>query len=130
MILYKEARLAYRHAENSNDVDALKRAREELDALMLFRGAMGTAYRVLLPLLEFEREINPIDLSKVVLTHHHLRDLGTKTHDLNQAKSLPIPGPGPGGGGVQDKDRLELAEIIAKLNELFSGERSDTDKET
>ena len=37
-----------------------------------------------------------MDLSKVVLTHHHLRN-----------------------GGVQDKDKVELAEIIAKLNEIF-----------
>jgi type I restriction enzyme R subunit len=29
---------------------------------------------------------------------------------------------------VQDKDKVELAELIAKLNELFSGELSDNDK--
>jgi type I restriction enzyme R subunit len=36
----------------------------------------------------------------------------------------------PGGGGVQDKEKAELAEIIAKLNDLFSGELSDSDKVT
>ena len=85
-------------------------------------------YKALLPLLEFEREINTVDLSKVVLTHHHLRNLGTKKLDLTQGDSLPIPGMAPGGGGVQDKDKVELAEIIAKLNELFSGELGDNDK--
>jgi type I restriction enzyme R subunit len=47
-------------------------------------------YKALLPLLEFEREINTVDLSKVVLTHHHLRDLGTQNLDLLKRKSIPI----------------------------------------
>jgi type I restriction enzyme R subunit len=152
MSLHKDARLAYRQADEINDGDALKRAKDELDALTLFRSDMGTYgrfytflsqifdyantglekralfYKALLPLLEFEREINTVDLSKVVLTHHHLRNLGTKTLDLTQGDSLPIPGMAPGGGGVQDKDKVELAEIIAKLNEIFSGELSEGDK--
>jgi hypothetical protein len=49
-------------------------------------------YKALLPLLEFEREINTVDLSKVVLTHHHLRNLGTKKLDLTLGDGLPIPG--------------------------------------
>jgi type I restriction enzyme R subunit len=84
-------------------------------------------YKALLPLLEFEREINTVDLSKVVLTHHHLRNLGTKTLDLQPGETIPIPGMGPGGGGVHDKHKAELAEIIAKLNAIFSGELSDND---
>ena len=152
MTLHQQARLAYRQAEDSNDGDALKRARDELDALTLFRSDMGTYvrfytflsqifdyansglekralfYKALLPLLEFEREINTVDLSKVVLTHHHLRDLGTKKLDLKQGESIPIPGMAPGGGGVQEKNKAELAAIIAKLNELFSGDLSDNDK--
>jgi type I restriction enzyme R subunit len=152
MTLYKQARLAYRHAEEVNDDDVRKRAKDELDALTLFRSDMGTYvrfytflsqifdyansgiekraifYKALLPLLEFEREINTVDLSKVVLTHHHLRNLGTTTLDLTQGDSLAIPGMAPGGGGVQEKDKVELAEIIAKLNELFSGELGDNDK--
>jgi type I restriction enzyme R subunit len=154
MNVYKEARLAYRHAEEINDADALKHAKEELDALRLFRSDMGTYvrfytflsqifdyantgiekrsifYKALLPLLEFEREINTVDLSKVVLTHHHLRNLGTKKLNLAQGDSIAIPSLAPGGGGVQDKDKVALAEIIAKLNDLFSGEISDNDKVT
>jgi type I site-specific restriction-modification system R (restriction) subunit len=152
MTLHKEARLAYRQAEDINDGDTLKRAKDELDALTLFRSDLGTYgrfytflsqifdyantglekramfYKALLPLLEFEREINTVDLSKVVLTHHHLRDLGTRKLDLKQGASPAIPGLAPGGGGVQDKNKVELAEIIAKLNELFSGELGDNDK--
>jgi type I restriction enzyme R subunit len=152
MTLYKQARLAYRQAEESNDQDALNNAKEELQALTLFRSDLGTYirfytflsqifdynntglekramfYKALLPLLEFEREINTVDLSKVVLTHHHLRDLGTQKLDLQKGKSIPIPGLGPGDGGVQEKEKAELAAIIAKLNEIFSGELTDNDK--
>ncbi len=143
MTLHKQARLAYRQAEESNDQDALNNAKEELQALTLFRSDLGTYvrfytflsqifdynntglekramfYKALLPLLEFEREINTVDLSKVVLTHHHLRDLGFQKLDLQQGKSIPIPGLGPGDGGVQEKEKADLAEIIAKLNEIF-----------
>ncbi|MFO0018013.1 MAG: UvrB domain 3-containing protein, partial [Synechococcaceae cyanobacterium] len=154
MTLHKQARLAYRQAEASNDQDALKRAKDELNALLLFRSDLGTYvrfytflsqifdynntglekralfYKTLLPLLEFEREINTVDLSKVVLTHHHLRDLGAQNLDLQKGKSIPIPGLGPGGGGVKEKEKAELAAIIAKLNEIFSGELTDNDKVT
>jgi type I restriction enzyme R subunit len=154
MTLYKEARLAWRQAEAINDGEARQRAKEELDALTLFRSDMGAYgrfytflsqifdyantglekralfYKALLPLLEFEREINTVDLSKVVLTHHHLRDLGTRKLDLKQGETIPIAGMAPGGGSVQDKDKAELAEIIAKLNDLFGGELSDGDKVT
>ncbi|MCX5950551.1 MAG: DEAD/DEAH box helicase family protein, partial [Cyanobacteria bacterium] len=145
MTLHKQARLAYRQAEEINDGEASKRAKDELDALMLFRSDMGTYgrfytflsqifdyantglekramfYKTLHPLLEFEREINTVDLSKVVLTHHHLRNLGTKKLDLTQGDRLLIPGMAPGGGGVQDKQKAQLAEIIEKLNQIFNG---------
>jgi type I restriction enzyme R subunit len=145
MTLHKQARLAYRQAEEVNDSEASKRAKDELDALTLFRSDIGTYgrfytflsqifdyantglekramfYKALLPLLEFEREINIVDLSKLVLTHHHIRDLGTKKLDLKLGESIPIPGMAPGGGGVQDKQKAQLAEIIEKLNQIFSG---------
>ncbi|MEA5392138.1 type I restriction endonuclease [Cyanobium gracile UHCC 0139] len=152
MNAYKEARLAFRQAEEINDVDGLKAARDELAALALFRSDMGTYVRLytflsqifdyantglekramffkrLLPLLEFEREVNTVDLSKVVLTHHHLRDLGQKKLDLEKGEAVPIPGIAPGGGSVQDKQKALLSEIIAKLNDLFTGDLSDDDK--
>jgi type I restriction enzyme R subunit len=40
MTLHKEARLAYRQAEAINDGKAGKRAKDELDALTLFRKAI------------------------------------------------------------------------------------------
>ena len=154
MTLHKEARLAYHHAEETNDSEGMKGAKEELDALNLFRSDIGTYvrfynflsqifyyantglekramfFKALLPLLEFERENNTIDVYKVVLTHYHLRDLPPKKLDLAQGGGIAIPGMAPGGGGVQDKEKADLAEIIAKLNDLFSGELSDSDKVT
>jgi type I restriction enzyme R subunit len=141
--LHKQARLAYRHAEEINDSEGMKRAKEELDALILFRSDMGTYvrfytflsqifdyanttlekrflfYKTLLPLLDFERDGTTVDLSKLMLTRYHLGDLGNQKLDLKKGDAIPIPGLGPGGGGVQNKEKAELAEIIAKLNEIF-----------
>ena len=64
----------------------------------------------------------------MVLTHHHLRDLGQKKLDLQQGEAVPIPGIAPGGGAVQDKQKAMLSEIIAKLNDLFTGDLSVDDK--
>ena len=85
--------------ENSN---ATKNTQDELDALILFKQDMGafqrlytllsqefnygnTAiekrsifFRYLLPLLDFGRERDKIDFSKVVLTHHNLKNKGTE----------------------------------------------------
>jgi hypothetical protein len=48
--------------------------------------------------------------------------------DLKQGAAVAIPAMAPGGGGVQEKDKVQLEEIISKLNELFSGDLSDSDK--
>ena len=98
MHAFKEARLAKRNAEDAGEPDGINKAKDELDALTLFRSDMGTYvrfyiflsqiydygntslekramfYKRLLPLLEFEREVPTVDLSKVVLTHHTLRN--------------------------------------------------------
>lgn len=154
MNAYRQARLARRHAEEINDPDAIKAAKDELDALTLFRSDMGTyvrfytflcqifdygntalekramVFKRLLPLLEFEREVATVDLSKVVLTHHHLRNKGQRRLDLAQGDAEKLAGLNPGGGSVQDKEKALLSEIIAKLNDLFTGNLTDEDKIT
>ena len=81
MTAFKEARSKFKTAEDFNDEDSKQQAKEEMDALTLFRSDMGTYVRFytflsqvfnyentayekrgmffkrLLPLLEFERDI-------------------------------------------------------------------------
>ena len=152
MNAHQEARQKHKNAESFNDEDAMNQAKEKMDALILFRSDMGTYVRFytylsqvfnyentayekramffkrLLPLLEFERDIPEIDLSKVILTHHHLKNQGLKRLDLTEGEVIQIPGMKPGYGSVHDKDKVILAEIIEKLNELFIGDLTDDDK--
>jgi type I restriction enzyme R subunit len=64
----------------------------------------------------------------VVLTHHTLRNKGQQKLDLRQGEAVQLAGLAPGGGSVQEKEKALLSAIIAKLNELFTGDLSDADK--
>ena len=150
---YKAARDSLQAAADRHDEAATKAARDELDSMTLFKNDMGaylrlytflsqifdygnTAiekraifYKRLLPLLEFGREREGIDLSKVVLTHHHLRDLGRRALPLSEGEAPKLePITEAGSGSVQEKEKARLAEIIEKVNDLFEGELSDNDK--
>lgn len=146
---YREAQQRQAEALTRDDQRAVKDAQDEQNALLLFRADMGafvrlytflsqifdygnTAiearaifYRRLVPLLEFGRQRETVDTSKIVLTHHKLTDRGTRT--------LPLGGMGEklqaiydaGSGSVQEKERALLAEIIAQVNDLFHGDFSD-----
>jgi type I restriction enzyme R subunit len=130
-----------------------KAAQDELNALILFKSDMGayirlytflaqifdygnTAiekraifYKRLLPLLEFGREREGIDLSKVVLTHHHLKNLGTQPMPLGEGKTPELyPISEAGSGSVQEPQKAYMAEIIEKVNDLFDGELTEQDK--
>jgi len=150
---YKAAQAALAAAKAKADATATKTAQDELDALVLFKGDLGAYLRLytflsqifdygntgiekraiffkrLLPLLEFGREREGIDLSKVVLTHHDLKDQGKRNLPLSAGDTPKIdPLTGAGGGSVQDKDKALLREIIEKVNDLFVGELTDQDK--
>ncbi|MES2879529.1 MAG: type I restriction endonuclease [Pseudomonadota bacterium] len=150
---YQAAQAALKLAQDKQDAKAIKAAQDELDALVLFKGDMGaylrlytflsqifdygnTAiekralfYKRLLPLLEFGRERSGIDLSKVVLTHHHLKNKGTAAMPLGQGDTPKLaPITEAGSGSVQEKEKAWLAEIIEKVNDLFEGELTDQDK--
>jgi len=130
-----------------------KASRDELDAIVLFKTDMGAYlrlytflsqifdygntgiekraifYKRLLPLLEFGREREGIDLSKVVLTHHHLSDQGKRTLPLGTGEIPKLdPITEAGSGSVQEKEKALLNEIIEKVNDLFQGELTDQDK--
>jgi type I restriction enzyme R subunit len=150
---YKAAQAMLADAKAKRDATATKAAQDELAALVLFKGDLGAYirlytflsqifdygntgiekraifYKRLLPLLEFGREREGIDLSKVVLTHHDLKDQGKRNLPLGQGESPKIdPLTGAGGGSVQDKEKAFLREIIEKVNDLFDGELTDQDK--
>ena len=150
---YKAAQAALKSAKDKHDDKATKAAQDELDALVLFKSDLGAYvrlytflsqifdygntgiekraifYKRLLPLLEFGREREGIDLSKVVLTHHDLKDQGKRNLQLSAGETPKIdPLNGAGGGSVQDKEKAFLKEIIEKVNDLFEGELTDQDK--
>lgn len=150
---YKASQQARAAAAEQKNADAEQAAKDTLDALVLFKGDMGTFvrlyaflsqifnygntdiekrflfYKRLIPLLEFGRERDAVDLSKVVLTHHNLRNTGKRALDLKQGEAPKLPAMDEvGTGAVQDKDKVLLDEIIQKVNGLFEGELTDEDQ--
>ena len=148
---YQAARKSWQDAQALKDTKAAQEAQDEMNALQLFKRDLGTFMRVyaflsqifdygntdvekraiffrrLLPLLEFGREREGVDLSKVVLTHHKLKNQGKRDLPLGVGQALP-PMADTGEGQVQAKEKARLAEIIEKVNTLFEGELSDEDK--
>ncbi|RQR51443.1 type I restriction endonuclease subunit R [Burkholderia sp. Bp9126] len=140
-------------AEGQHDDKAAQAAKDTLDALVLFKNDMGAFvrlysflsqifdygntdiekrflfYKRLIPLLEFGRERDTVDLSKVTLTHHSLRNTGRQPLNLGhgEAPKLP-PMDAVGSGAVQEKEKAFLDEIIQKVNGLFDGELTDDDQ--
>jgi type I restriction enzyme R subunit len=150
---YKQALANFRAAQARQDSKAADEAKNEMDSLILFKRDMGTFQRVytflsqiynyentavesrtifykrLLPLLEFGREREEIDLSKVQLTHHNLKNKGKQAMILNEGEKPKLqPLTETGSGSVQEKEKALLAEIIAKVNDLFEGELTEDDK--
>lgn len=150
---FKEAKEAYKQAEELKNPKGVELAKLELDAFTMFKSDMGAFLRLyaflsqifdygnteiekrsiffkyLLPLLEFGREREGIDLSKITLTHHSLKSLGKKHMPLNDGDKPKLePMTEVGGGQIQEKQKALLNEIIQKVNDLFEGELTDQDK--
>jgi type I restriction enzyme, R subunit len=150
---YKAAQDRKKAVIAKDDSNAAEDAQNEMNTLILFKHDMGafqrmyaflsqifdygnTAiekryifYKRLIPLLEFGREREGLDLSKVVLTHHNLKAEGKRTLALVDGEYPKLtPMEGAGSGQVQEKEKAYLAEIIAKVNDLFEGELSDDDQ--
>ena len=86
-------------------------------------------YKHLLRLLDFGREREGIDLSKVVLTHHTLKSQGKQSLPLKEGENPKLePLSEAGGGSLHEKQKALLAEIIQKVNDLFEGELTDGDR--
>jgi type I restriction enzyme R subunit len=151
---YKHAQQQLIAARARHDTKTAENAQNKLNALVLFKADLGTYQRIyaflsqifdygntaiekrywffkrLLPLLEFGREREEIDLSNVILTHHHLKNLGKRALPLPGDDDYPTLDPlsGAGSGMVQQKEKAWLYEIIARVNDLFEGELTDDDK--
>ena len=150
---YKAALERLAAAEARNESKAAEDAKGELEALVLFKHDVTTFqrlyvflsqifdygntdiekrfvfYRRLLPLLEFGREREGLDLSRILLTHHNLRDQGRRRMPLGQGEAPKLsPLTELGGGSVQEKEKARLEEIIAKVNDLFDGELTEDDR--
>jgi type I restriction enzyme, R subunit len=142
--LMKSYKTAQEALEGARLMQNDKAAQETLNALILFKEDMGTFLRLytflsqifdyghtalekrslffrrLLPLLEFGREREGIDMSKVILTHHNLKHLGQQPMNLVGSQVSPLrPVEEGGSGSVHEKQKAFLSEIIEQLNELF-----------
>jgi type I restriction enzyme R subunit len=149
---FRRAQQAYNAGADGTKARAA--AKDEMDVLLLFKRDLGSYVRVyeflgqmfdygntefeklhlfgkmLLPLLDYGREREGLDLSALRLTHHRMRDLGQQK--LNLGGGDPVAGLKPptdvGSGQVQDRQKQRLAEIIRALNDLFEGDLTDGDR--
>ena len=149
---YREAQKRQVDALVLGDEKTTRDAQDQLDALLLFRADMGAYVRLyaflsqifdygntaiegrsiffrrLIPLLEFGRQRETVDTSKIVLTHHKLTNKGRTPLVLGgEGPKLP-PITETGAGSVQEKEKALWAEIIARVNDLFQGDVSDDDQ--
>jgi type I restriction enzyme R subunit len=149
---FKHAQAAFRAGTDGSKARAAAKA--EMDVLTLFKTDLASYVRVyqflaqmfdygntdfeklhifarlLLPLLDYGREREGIDLSALRLTHHKMRDLGQQRLNLDggaKADGLK-PVTEVGVGQVQERQKQRLEEIIRALNELFEGDLTDGDK--
>ena len=150
---YKAAQAGKLAADAQHDEKAAQAAQDVMEALVLFKGDMGAFvrlygflaqifdygntdiekrflfYKRLIPLLDFGRERDTVDLSKVVLTHHTLKNHGQQTLNLGQGDAPKLqPMDESGSGAVHEKEKAYLVEIIQKVNGLFEGELTDDDQ--
>eukprot|EP00752_Nemacystus_decipiens_P000235 g235.t1 len=150
---YKAAKAAKQAAEEKKDWEAAQDAKGQLDVLIQFKGDIGAYIRLytflsqmfdygmtsvekraiffrrLLPLLEFGREREGVDLSKVKLTHHRLKNQGKTSLPLGEGDPEKLkPMSDAGGGQLHDRHKALLSQIIEKVNDLFEGDLSDGDK--
>lgn len=150
---YKAAQQDKVLAGEKHDDKAACAAKDQLEALLLFKNDIGAYvrlyaflsqifdygntdiekrflfYKRLISLLDFGRERDAVDLSKVLLTHHTLKNRGKQPMGLNADGSYKLPPmDAVGSGSVQEKQQAYLNEIIEKVNGLFEGELTDDDQ--
>lgn len=150
--VFKAARQTETNAKAQGNETAATEAKQTQDALIVFKSNMSAYLRLyaflsqifdygstavearsiffrrLIPLLEFGREREGVDLSKVVLTHHKLTTSGKLALTFAGAGEKLQPMTEAGSASVQDKEKALLSQILQKLNDLFTGDLSDNDQ--
>ncbi|MEM1353897.1 MAG: type I restriction endonuclease [Planctomycetota bacterium] len=150
---FSAAKEKHKAATDAKDSKAAQDAKDTMEALWLFRSDLMTYlkaytflaqifdygntdfekraifYKYLQRLLKFGREREGVDLSQIVLTHHNLKSHGKQKMNL-AGEDIPALQPlsDAGSGKVNEKEKAYLAEIIEKVNDLFTGELSENDK--
>ena len=149
---FKAAQAAEHAAKAQGNEKEAAAAKDMQEALILFRSNMGAFlrlyaflsqifdygatqiearnifYRRLIPLLDFGREKDGIDLSKVVLSHHKLSTKGPVALALTGDTEKLKPMSETGSASVQEKEKVLLSQIVQKLNDLFTGDLTDEDQ--
>jgi type I restriction enzyme R subunit len=150
---YRAAQHRLQDAVDRDDNGAVSDAQDEINALILFKNDIAAYqrmysflsqifdygstpvekrflfYKRLVPLLEFGREREGVDLSKVVLTHHNLKDEGQRRLNVAEQDATKLgPMTGAGSGGLNEKEKALLAEIIERVNDLFGADTTDGDQ--
>jgi type I restriction enzyme R subunit len=148
---YAEAKKAFEAAPPSSA--QAQAAKDKMDALILFKSDIAAYvrmygflsqifdygntdvekrsifFRLLHPLLTFGREREGVDLSALKLTAYTIKNIGDPNLNLDAGDAVKIDPTNEGGtGAVQDKTKIALAELIAKVNDLFEGDLTPGDK--
>ena len=148
---YAEAKKAFETA--SGDAKKEKAAKDTMDSLILFKSDIAAYvriygfmsqifdygntdvekrsifFRLLYPLLTYGREREGVDLSALKLTAYTIKSIGDPTLNLGTGDQVKIDPTDEGGSGeVQDKAKIALSELIAKVNDLFEGDLTPGDK--
>ena len=136
-----------------DDQNAVKAAKDKMGVLILFKNDIAAYvriygflsqifdygntdvekrsifFRLLHPLLTFGRERDGVDLSALKLTAYTIKSLGDPTLTLAAGEPVKLYVTDEvGSGQVQDKAKIALAELIAKVNDLFEGDLTPGDK--
>ena len=150
---FNGARQALTTAMAAGNTQGEADARDHMGALELFKSDMGAYlrlysflsqiidygntdvekraifYRRLLPLLVFGREREGVDLTGIKLTHHTLKNEGKRdlTYAAGDAPKL-LGMSETGSAGIHEKEKALLDEIIARVNDLFGADTTDSDQ--
>ena len=150
---FNGARQALTTATASGNAQGEADARDHMGALELFKSDMGAYvrlysflsqiidygntdvekraifYRRLLPLLVFGREREGVDLTCIKLSHHTLKNEGKRDLTYGAGEAPKLPGMSEtGSGGIHEKETALLDEIIARVNDLFGADTTDSDQ--